>query len=53
MAGNGRRASRVAQGWWDFTTLDEGLLERAASLGAADLQALARPGFAVRLYDTL
>jgi len=53
VAGNGRRASRVAQGWWDFTTLDEGLLERAASLGAADLQALARPGFAVRLYDTL
>ncbi len=48
-----RRASKVAPGWWDYTTLDDGILEDAARLSASDLEQLARPGFSVRMYDTL
>ena len=47
-----RRRSVIAPDWWDYTTLDDDLLEEAARLTAADLEALARPGFAVRFYDT-
>ena len=48
-----RRASKIAPGWWDYTTLDDELLDRAARLEAADIQALERPGFRVTFYDTL
>lgn len=48
-----RPISKVAPGWWDYTTLDEGLLADAARLAPRDLQQLSRPGFAVTLYDTL
>jgi len=48
-----RAISKVAPGWWDYTTLDEELLNDAARLSAADIEALARPGFAVCMYDTL
>ena len=47
-----RRRSVIAPDWWDYTTLDDDLLEEAARLTAADLEGLARPGFAVRFYDT-
>jgi glucosamine-6-phosphate deaminase len=48
-----RNESKVAEGWWDYTTLDKGILNDAAKLDADDLLQLSRPGFAVRFYDTL
>jgi glucosamine-6-phosphate deaminase len=45
--------SKVAPGWWDFTTLDPALLADAARLDEHDVQQLARPGFQVSFYDTL
>ena len=48
-----RPQSLVAPGWWDYTTLDRSILDDAARLTVADLQALSRPGFQVRVYDTL
>jgi glucosamine-6-phosphate deaminase len=48
-----RRLSSVAPGWWDYTTLDPGLIADAARLTADDLLQLSRPGFRVVFYDTL
>ena len=48
-----RPLSKVAPAWWDYTTLDREILDDAARLTADDLAALARPGFAVRIYETL
>lgn len=48
-----RPLSIVAPEWWDYTTLDRGVLEDAAKLSAKDILRLARPGFEVRFYDTL
>jgi glucosamine-6-phosphate deaminase len=48
-----RPLSKVAPDWWDYTTLDRELLDDAARLSASDLSGLARPGFAVKFYDTL
>lgn len=48
-----RKVSKIAPGWWDYTTLDEELLKDAASLGEKDILGLAREGFAVRMYDTI
>lgn len=48
-----RPISKVAPEWWDYTTLDREILDEAARLGAADLLSLSRPGFSVRVYDTL
>jgi glucosamine-6-phosphate deaminase len=48
-----RPLSKIAPGWWDFTTLDPKILEDAAKLSVKDLQQLARPGFQVVFYDTL
>jgi glucosamine-6-phosphate deaminase len=48
-----RPLSRIAPDWWDFTTLDPGLLLDAAKLSAKDLVQLSRPGFQVLIYDTL
>lgn len=48
-----RRTSKVAPDWWDYTTLDQEILDDAARLTAADLAALERPGFAIRFYDTI
>ncbi len=48
-----RKISKVAEGWWDYTTLDDAILNDAARLSADDLVQLSRPGFTVRLYDTL
>jgi glucosamine-6-phosphate deaminase len=47
-----RKLSAIAPGWWDYTTLDSGLIEEAARLTPQDLVGLSRPGFAVVLYDT-
>ena len=48
-----RRESRVAPGWWDYTTLDDQLLADAAALSADELLGLSRPGFRIVAYDTL
>jgi glucosamine-6-phosphate deaminase len=48
-----RPESRVAPGWWDYTTLDPAILIDAARLSADDLLGLARDGFAVKFYDTV
>lgn len=48
-----RPISRVAPGWWDYTTLDRDLLDAAAALSAGDLPRLSRPGFRICFYDTL
>ncbi|MCL2744085.1 MAG: hypothetical protein FWE67_09550 [Planctomycetaceae bacterium] len=47
-----RNFSRVAPGWWDYTTLDEEILDDAARLSVDDLKQLGRPGFAVKFYET-
>ena len=48
-----RKLSRIAPDWWDYTTLEEALIEDAARLTVEDLRQLTRPGFDVRFYDTL
>ena len=48
-----RPLSKVAPGWWDYTTLDREILDDAARLTAQDLLQLARPGFEVYFHDTL
>ncbi len=47
-----RKQSKVAPGWWDYTTLDDEILHDAARLTEADLVGLSRPGFKVSIYDT-
>ena len=48
-----RPLSKVAPGWWDYTTLDREILDEAARLTADDLLSLGRQGFSIRFYDTL
>ena len=48
-----RKTSILAPDWWDFTTLEDDILNDAASLTAEDMLALSREGFAVKMYDTL
>ena len=48
-----RAVSKVAPGWWDYTTLHEAILNDAAQLTAEDLTSLSRDGFTVKMYDTL
>ncbi len=48
-----RAISKVAAGWWDYTTLDDKLLQDAAALSAEEVLNLSRPGFTIRAYDTL
>lgn len=48
-----RPLSKVAAGWWDYTTLDPEILRDAASLTELDLLSLSREGFEVAIYDTL
>ena len=48
-----RKISILAQDWWDFTTLDDEILNDAARLTAEDMLAMNREGFKVVFYDTL
>jgi len=48
-----RPISKVAPEWWDYTTLDEKILNDAAKLTLEDLPRLQRKGFKICLYDTL
>ncbi len=47
-----RRTSRVAKDWWDYTTLDDTILEEAARLTADDILKLQRPGFVINFFET-
>lgn len=48
-----RATSILAEGWWDFTTLDEKVLRDASQLSEKDLYELSRPGFKVVFHETL
>lgn len=48
-----RKLSLLAPDWWDFTTLDDDLLNDAARLTPKDMAQLSRKGFKVVFYDTL
>ena len=48
-----RKQSMLAEGWWDYTTLDEAIHKEAAKLTAEDIFQLSRPGFKVIFHDTL
>lgn len=48
-----RKISMLAPEWWDYTTLDDEILNDAARLTAEDLAGLSREGFNVVFYDTL
>ena len=48
-----RAISKVAPGWWDYTTLDQEIIDDAAALTGHDMEQLSRPGFKVVFYDTL
>jgi glucosamine-6-phosphate deaminase len=48
-----RKLSTIAPDWWDYTTLDAGLIADAAALTPEKLRKLSRPGFKVVFYDTL
>src|SRR5918995_4180886 len=48
-----RRLSKISPEWWDYTTLDDEILNDAARLSADDLRGLSREGFRVVYYDTL
>lgn len=48
-----RKLSTLAPAWWDYTTLDQEIIEEAAALTPADLLKLSRPGFTVTFHDTL
>ncbi len=48
-----RPISKVAPGWWDYTTLEQEIIDDAAKLTAKALAKLSRPGFKVVMYDTL
>jgi glucosamine-6-phosphate deaminase len=47
-----RPLSKISPEWWDYTTLDREILDDAARLSADDIAGLARPGFAIKFYDT-
>jgi len=48
-----RKLSILAPEWWDYTTLDDRILDDAAKLSAEDMLGLSREGFRVVFYDTL
>ena len=48
-----RKLSCVAPDWWDYTTLDDEIVQGAAKLTPEDMEGLGRDGFKVVMYDTL
>lgn len=48
-----RKLSKISPDWWDYTTLDDEILNDAARLQADDLPGLSREGFQVKFYETL
>ena len=48
-----RKPSSIAPDWWDYTTLDDDILQAAARLTPERMLKLSRPGFKVVFHDTL
>lgn len=48
-----RKLSSIAPDWWDYTTLDDEIIQDAARLTPERMARLSRPGFKVVFYDTL
>jgi glucosamine-6-phosphate deaminase len=48
-----RKRSMIAPDWWDYTTVDDGILADAAKLTPKDLSQLSRDGFKVVIYDDI
>lgn len=48
-----RAISKVAPEWWDYTTLNRGILDDVERLKPKDIQELSREGFIVKFYDTV
>jgi glucosamine-6-phosphate deaminase len=48
-----RKLSTIAPDWWDYTTLDDALIQEAARLTPEAMAGLSREGFSVVFYDTL
>jgi glucosamine-6-phosphate deaminase len=48
-----RKLSSIAPDWWDYTTLDDEIIQAAARLTPEQMLRLSRPGFRVVVYDTL
>lgn len=48
-----RKLSMLAEGWWDYTTLNEEILKEAAALTLKDIEQLTRPGFKIIFHDSL
>jgi glucosamine-6-phosphate deaminase len=48
-----RKLSSIAPDWWDYTTLDDDIIQAAARLTPEKMLKLSRPGFKVIFYDTL
>jgi glucosamine-6-phosphate deaminase len=48
-----RKISMLAPQWWDYTTLDDEILNDAAKLTVDDMIGLSREGFKVVFYDSL
>ena len=46
-----RPISRIAPGWWDYTTLDRDILDEAARLTADDIAKLGRNGFNIAFHN--
>jgi glucosamine-6-phosphate deaminase len=47
-----RKTSILAPEWWDYTTLEDDILNDAAGLTPEDMPGLSREGFKVVFYDT-
>ena len=48
-----RKLSCVAPDWWDYTTIDDEIVNDAAGLTPEAMQGLGRDGFKVVMYDTI
>src|SRR6202453_3426147 len=48
-----RKLSSITPDWWDYTTLDAGLIKEVARLTPEKMLKLSRPGFKVVFYETL
>ena len=48
-----RKTSTIAPDWWDYTTLDNDIIQEAAQLTDVKMLTLTRPGFKVVFYDAL
>lgn len=48
-----RKLSSISPDWWDYTTLDDEIIQAAARLTPERMLKLSRPGFKVVFYDTL